>query len=747
MDRPVRSTPAAAVTIDLSVIVPCFNEEGHLPELVERTERVLDRRGIAGEIVLVNDGSRDGTGREIDALAARDPRVVGVHHAENRGIPAAWKSGVERARGRYVLTIDADLQNLPEDIARLYREICISRADLVQGWRSPLERQQYDIRYILSRGLDYLLRFVFNMPQHNDVKSGFVVYKREVFEEILAHAPRYIYFQTFVTVVAKAKGFSIRQVETLFEPRRAGRSFISRVPLQVVLKSLVDIARAWAEFRMREPKDQSLALALVGRPPAVPVVRGWRRTYARIYDALMPVHHWMISRNAPQYLDELRQTQWLPRGEIERMQVRRLQRLLQHAYDHVGYYRELFDQAGVRPQDVRSLDDLRHLPVLTKPALRENLYFDLLSDNHDKRKIQRIVTSGSTGEPLALFCDRFQLDMRWANTVRNVEWTGYRFPDRQVRLWHATIGMKTWQVAKERLDAFLSGRKFFSVFALDDAMIRRYLEYVRRHRPALLDGYAEAFNVVANFLAREPLDGLQAGAIISSAQTLPPETRALIEAQFGCKVFDKYGAREFSGMAHQCEAHRGYHVNAESYIVEVVRDGRPAAEGEVGAVLVTDLNNRCVPLIRYQLGDLAVATHRTCSCGRGLPLLERVIGRLQSVVLGTNGRYLPAAYFAHFFKDYEYAVARYQVVQEARDRLDVRIIRKSRFSQHTEDEIRRTLAEVLGQDMTIRFEFVDRLELGRTGKAQSCICKIDIPLFSSTAAEAWEAEAAREAAP
>src|SRR5207249_8973126 len=130
-------------------------------------------------------------------------------------------------------------------------------------------------------------------------------------------------------------------------------------------------------------------------------------------------------------------------------------------------------------------------------------------------------------------------------------------------------------------------------------------------------------NVVANFRAREPMADRQAGAIISSAQTLPPETRALIEAQFGCKVFDKYGAREFSGMAHQCDAHRGYHVNAESYIVEVVRDGRPAAEGEVGMVLVTDLNNRCVPMIRYQLGDLAVATSRVCPCGRGLPMIER----------------------------------------------------------------------------------------------------------------------------
>jgi phenylacetate-CoA ligase len=735
----------ASMSVELSVLVPCFNEEGNLPELVDRTERVFDRRGIAGEIVLVNDGSRDGTGAEIDRLAATHPRVVAVHHATNAGIPAAWKSALSRARGRYVLTIDADLQYQPEAIAQLYREIRFSNADLVQGWRSPLERRRYDIRYYMSRGLDYLLKWLFDLRQH-DVKSGFIIYKREVFEEVLAHARGYFYFQTFVAVAAKAKGFSIRQVETLFDERRAGRSFMSRVPLLVTLKTLADIARALGEFRFREPLDQTLALAADEAPAREVQPAAWRRAYLRGYRALMPVHHWMVSTNAPRYLATLRRTQWLSPEALEQLQLRRLRRLLRHAGEHVGYYRELFQAQGFQPEEVDRLADLSGLPLLSKAAVRENLYFDLLSDNHDKRKIQKIVTSGSTGEPLAVFVDRLQLDMRWANTWRNVEWTGYRFPDRQVRLWHSTIGLRPAQAFKERLDALLSRRTFFSVFGLDDATLRAYVDFVRRKRPALLDGYAEAFNVIANYLARAPVDGLRAGAVISSAQTLPPETRALIETHFGCPVFDKYGAREFSGIAHECEQHQGYHVNAESYLVEVVRDGRPAREGEIGEVVVTDLNNRCVPLIRYQVGDLAVATTRRCACGRGLPMIARVIGRMQAVVLGTNGRYLPATFFAHFFKEYEYAVARYQVIQSAHDRLDVRIIRKSRFTAETERAIRRALTDVLGGGMHLQFEFVEALPLGRTGKAQTCISLVDVPLFSADAARVWEAEEARREA-
>src|SRR5439155_722318 len=176
----------------------------------------------------------------------------------------------------------------------------------------------------------------------------------------------------------------------------------------------------------------------------------WRRRYYRVYRTLLPVHHWAISRNAPRYLDELRRTQWLPREEVEQLQLKRLRRLVHHAEAHVGYYRELFQTAGITPESIRSLD------------------------------------------------------------------------------------------------ALLSRRKFFSVFALDDQALRRYVDYVRRRQPALLDGYAEAFNVVATLLASHPVDPLRVGAIISSAQTLPAETRALVERQFGCRVFDKYGAREFS---------------------------------------------------------------------------------------------------------------------------------------------------------------------------------------------------------
>src|SRR6185295_20378238 len=121
-------------------------------------------------------------------------------------------------------------------------------------------------------------------------------------------------------------------------------------------------------------------------------------------------------------------------------------------------------------------------------------------------------------------------------------------------------------------------------------------------------------------------------------------SRQIIESNFQCGVFDKYGSREFSGIAYECEAHEGHHIVAENYIVEILKDGVPAEPGELGEVVITDLNNFCMPLIRYRVGDLAVAMDntKTCPCGRGLPRIGRIEGRTQAIIFGPNGLFMPS---------------------------------------------------------------------------------------------------------
>jgi phenylacetate-CoA ligase len=718
------------VKLLLSVVAPCFNEAQNLPELVDRLTRTFQRKDIAGEIVLVNDGSRDATGSVIDELARQNPRVVPVHHATNRGIEAAWRSGLQAARGVYVCFIDADLQHLPEDVYRLLREIQLSNADLVQGYRSSVGRLK-NSRFILSKGLNFILNVMFGMNMR-DNKCGFVIARKEVLEDILAHRYRYRFFQTFITVSATAKGYTTRSIETLFESRLLGQSFLSGFPTRVVLWSFVDLAKGFVEFRIARKKENILADFLAENPPPrrVAPLPLWRRLWQEIFFLTMPLHKWMITRRARNYYHELLESQYLPPDKIRELQEKKLRRLIVHAYQHVGYYRERMDALGLTPSDIRSLDDLRKLPLLGKDDVRENLHFDLLSDNHEKRRILKITTSGSTGEPFVCYADQHQLEIRWAATQRSMEWTGYRFGDRCARLWHQTIGMSLPQIVRERIDAWFNRRLFIPAFEMSDQNIAEFVERLRTYRPVLLDGYAESFNFLAHYIQNHGLESFHPRAVISSAQVLPEQSREIIAKTLGCGVFDKYGSREFSGIAYECEQHEGHHVVAESYIVEILKDGAPAKPGEWGEVVITDLNNFCAPLIRYRVGDLAVAMDDeiACGCGRGLPRIGKIEGRVQSIIIAQNGSYVPGSLFPHLFKDYDHVIRQFQVRQDHLGSITLRVIKALRFDEATFQELLAQLRHYLGEDMKIDVEFVDRIEMVRTGKHQSSIQRLALDL-------------------
>lgn len=444
--------------------------------------------------------------------------------------------------------------------------------------------------------------------------------------------------------------------------------------------------------------------------------------------ALMPLHHWLISKDSKIYYEELKKSQWLSLDQIQKLQEIKLCKLIHHSYHHVAYYREMFDKLGIKPSDIQRIEDLQKLPFLDKQTIRQNLYFDLMSNNHNKRKILRITTSGSTGEPLICYADKYQLEKRWAATQRSMEWTGYRFGDRQARLWHQTIGMAWLQIIKERLDAWFTCRLFIPVFEMSDKSIKRYVQKIQRFKPVLIDGYAEAFNFLAHYVKYHNLKGFQPKAIISSAQVLPDQSRRIIEKEFGCGVFDKYGSREFSGIAYECDAHDGHHVVAESYIVEILKDGLPAKPGEIGEVVITDLDNYCMPFIRYRIGDLAVAMDNTipCACGRGLPRIGSIEGRIQSIIFGANNNYVPSSLFGHLFKDYDYIIRQYQIIQEKPGKIVLKIVKATSFDEDVFQELLAKLRHFLGDNMVIDIDFVDNIPMVRTGKQQVSVSKIDI---------------------
>ena len=238
----------------LSVIAPCLNEQSNIDPLIDRVLAAFDALPVSAELVLVDDGSADATWERMDDRAARDARVRISQHLSNQGMVRAWQTGLATARGGLVCLIDADLQNRPEDIPRLYERFTRDDVNVVQGVRI-FENAPW-IRLVISRGLNVLLNVAFGMHAR-DNKSGFILCRRDVLFQILRHRYRYRYFQSFLGPAAKVRGFTIAEIETLHEPRRAGTSFLPRIPIGVILRLCWETLKYRVESWCERPCERS----------------------------------------------------------------------------------------------------------------------------------------------------------------------------------------------------------------------------------------------------------------------------------------------------------------------------------------------------------------------------------------------------------------------------------------------------------------------------------------------------------
>lgn len=239
--------------IELSVILPCYNEQNNIKDIVLKVLDLFSKNMINGEIILVNDGSNDNSLIEIEKISRQFKNIIGVNHVENLGITEAWNTGLKNSQGRFVVTIDVDLQYNPEDIIRLYQEIKNNKYDLVQGWRRGYSDNNL-LRKFLSRILSYLLNILF-FTRLKDVKSGFVIYKRDTFSNILRYRNKFRVFQHFFILCALKQGYRIKQIPVMFFSRTRGVSFIKN-PFFFSLKVLLDMPKAVFYFGRMRRKSQ-----------------------------------------------------------------------------------------------------------------------------------------------------------------------------------------------------------------------------------------------------------------------------------------------------------------------------------------------------------------------------------------------------------------------------------------------------------------------------------------------------------
>jgi phenylacetate-CoA ligase len=355
-----------------------------------------------------------------------------------------------------------------------------------------------------------------------------------------------------------------------------------------------------------------------------------------VRNVIYPIYRGLRGDELLPMLEELERTQWLEPGEIEELQWRKLRGLLASAATFVPYYRDLFAGAGVDAGAVETIDDLRNIPFLTKERVREAGGSIITKD--PLRRGLPAKMRGSAGEILYFFTDLSASPLKRANTLRGYRWTGIDIGERQAYLWGIDLDRPMKERLRDGFKNYFNNVLYLSTFDMSDETMRGYAAALRRFRPGILIGYPSALENFVRFCLRTGTVGPRPKAVVTSGEILVQQQRDQIEGFFSCSLFDRYGIREFGNVAHECETHEGLHLFSDLFYVEVLDDGgNPVGPGETGELVVTDLSNYYMPFVRYRTGDLAVQTDRTCSCGRGMPLLEQIEGQSINAILTTEG--------------------------------------------------------------------------------------------------------------
>ena len=377
------------------------------------------------------------------------------------------------------------------------------------------------------------------------------------------------------------------------------------------------------------------------------------------------------------------------------------------------WYRE-----ALKGLEIRSIDDITSIPFLTKKIIQAEAD-SLKAEGFSKERFIPNTTGGSTGEKLEMYSDA--ASSRFAILIRGNMWTGWRIGEKQLQLWGAHGDLSNAEGLKQRISGYFFHRnRMLSSYDMSEQDMRSYRKIIDSYRPTLITGYSSALYLLARSIRANSLYSPK--GVICSAETLNDEQRETIESVFGSKVFNRYGCREVGSIAQECEEHNGLHINSETMIVEVVDEtGTPCRPGETGEIVVTDLDNYVFPFIRYRIGDIGTLSDRVCPCGRGLPMLESVDGRVWDVIVGANGsRVIGTLWLVEGVK----GIDRYQILQPEHGRLVLRLVVTGEFGEESRMELIRRVKDKCGESMNVDIEAVDDITLAESGKRRLVISNV-----------------------
>jgi phenylacetate-CoA ligase len=422
------------------------------------------------------------------------------------------------------------------------------------------------------------------------------------------------------------------------------------------------------------------------------------------------------------YLLKLKRDQWKSLKYLKDEQLRRLRAIVKYAYDYVPYYHRLFASAKIKPEDIRTFDDLLKIPLTDKQMIQKN-YDDMFPLGVDVSKFASSFTSGSTGIPLKIVFDNSARSYMAALTQYIFSECGVRPHDKFVTIWGRAQSI-VWSRPYVR---FLRGINEILVPAFFEET--KLVNVLRCINPDVLC----TFPSILSLLANSDVSEIRPRLIFTQGETVTQDYRDTVKKAFNRELLDTYGSVEFEFLAFECNTHRGLHMITDGAYIEFIdENGECVAPREEGEIIVTGLYNRVMPLIRYRIGDAGIPTNEKCPCGRSWPLIKSILGRMNDYLILPSGRKISFwnLYYPHLYnelKKNEFFLTQYQIIQDRKDRIIFKLIKGREFDLKIAENIKTNLEAYFAahqEDMKVIMQFVDEIPQERTGKRRWLICML-----------------------
>ncbi len=410
--------------------------------------------------------------------------------------------------------------------------------------------------------------------------------------------------------------------------------------------------------------------------------------------------------------------QTLSTNELYELQVTKLKKLLHHAYDHCPFYRQVFEKANFHPSKFKDLTDVVRIPVLTKQEIRDHLE-TITADNLEPSLREAVNTGGTTGIPLKFYRDVASKDWMLALYLRTT------------RMYGCTAGSKTawiWGLKKE--DEYLDFRKkdfkskfikntvWFNGFDMNADSMKQFSRFSHQYKPELIISYVSSIFEYASFLKQHQIPFHSPKAIWLTAEPVEERQRKLIEEAFNCPTFSQYGSSEILHIATECSVHKGLHIHADSRYVEITDImGNGLMPDEQGYIVVTDLENYVMPIIRYKNEDISSFMIDQCSCGNNFPKLNPILGRVYNVFKLRSGKQIYGHMFSKKLFGYVDEIQKFQVHQTSYEMITVSIVQGNlKDKELLISELLCYFKYYTGDEVNYTFQFVDDIPREKSGK-------------------------------